>query len=104
MNLTNALAYKILSAVTVAVLGLGTIFYHLVEKWTIIDSFYFCVVTLATVGYGDLVPKTQVGKLVTSLYIIIGVGIIGAFISTFVKYQGEKIRHRHEQRQSKNKL
>ncbi|MFN8377767.1 MAG: potassium channel family protein [Anaerolineae bacterium] len=36
-----------------SILVVGTIFYHLVEGWNILDSVYFCVITLTTIGYGD---------------------------------------------------
>jgi voltage-gated potassium channel Kch len=52
------------------------------EGWSYVDSLYFSVVTLTTVGYGDFSPQTNAGKLFTVLYIIIGVGIILAFINT----------------------
>lgn len=74
-------AYRLLIAATIAVIGVGTIFYHLVERFSWLDAYYFSVVTLATVGYGDLTPHTTFGKLFTTFYIFIGVGIVAAFIS-----------------------
>ena len=63
----------------------GTIFYHFVEKWSYLDAYYFSVVTLATVGYGDYVPKTVPGKIFTTFYIFAGVGITTSFITLFIK-------------------
>lgn len=66
-----------------SVLGLliiGSIFYRNVEGWSWIDSFYFTVVTLTTVGYGDFAPETNLGKLFTVLYIIMGLGMLSSFI------------------------
>ncbi|MBI5565742.1 MAG: two pore domain potassium channel family protein [Chloroflexi bacterium] len=65
----------------VAVIGLGTLFYHNVEGWRWLDALYFCVVTLVTIGYGDFTPKTDAGKLFTIVYIIIGLGILSGFIA-----------------------
>ena len=42
----------------------------------------FCVVTLGTVGYGDITPTTDVGKIFTVFYIIFGLGVIGGFFAT----------------------
>ena len=56
--------------------------YHYLEGWSYIDSLYFSVVTLTTVGYGDFTPQTDAGKLFTVFYIIIGIGIIFAFVNT----------------------
>ena len=64
----------------------GTIFYHAYEGWSWIDSFYFSVITLSTVGYGDFSPKTPVGKLFTALYILIGLGILTNFIFKLAEY------------------
>ena len=61
-------------------LFMGTIFYHNVEKWSWIDSFYFTVITLSTVGYGDFSPQTNLGKLFTVIYIIMGLGMLSSFI------------------------
>lgn len=63
-----------------AVILLGTVFYHEFEQWSWIDSFYFTVVTLATVGYGDLSPTNPFTKLFTTLYIVIGLGLLSSFI------------------------
>jgi hypothetical protein len=54
----------------------------LIEGFSPIDSFYFCFITLATIGYGDLAPATDVGKLVTIIYSVAGLGIMAALISS----------------------
>ena len=41
-----------------------------------IQSFYFSVVTLTTVGYGDLHPTTEVFRLFTALFVLLGVAIV----------------------------
>lgn len=57
----------------------GAAFYHKVEGFSWLDSFYFVVVTLTSVGFGDIVPETDGGKLFTIFYVIIGVTIIIGF-------------------------
>ena len=64
------------------VLTVGVIFYTRVEHWTVLNAIYFCVVTLATVGYGDITPTTDLGKMFTIVYIIVGLAIIGGFFAT----------------------
>ncbi len=58
----------------ILLLGIGTLLFHRLEQWGYLDSFYFSAVTLTTIGYGDLVPYTDVGKIVTSIFAILGVG------------------------------
>ena len=77
--------FRLLTIVTVGVLTTGSVFYHFVEKLSWIDAIYFCVVTLATVGYGDIVPKTPLGKIFTAFYILIGIGIIAFFANALIK-------------------
>ena len=60
---------------------LGTGFYVLVEGWSVVDAVYFCTMSLATVGYGDVVPESDFAKLFTVVYVLAGIGILGAFFS-----------------------
>jgi voltage-gated potassium channel len=76
-----------------AVLGLfvvGTVFYRIVEGWSWIDSFYFTVVTLTTVGYGDLAPTKVISKIFTVVLILGGVGAILAFLDALVRRTAER--------------
>jgi len=63
----------------------GSVFYHFVEKLEWLDSIYFTVITLATVGYGDITPHTSLGKLFTIFYVLAGVGVIATFASLLLK-------------------
>lgn len=69
-----------ISALSVLLL-IGTLTYHRLEGWSFIDSFYFSVTTLATVGYGDLHPTTNFSRLFTSFYILFGTTIALASIA-----------------------
>jgi voltage-gated potassium channel len=59
----------------VVLLGIGTAFYTAVEGWSVVDSLYFCVSTLSTVGFGDLTPTKDESKLFTIVFLLIGVGV-----------------------------
>jgi len=54
----------------------GTWIFHILEDWSLAKSFYFTVATLTTVGYGDLHPTSDTSRIVTSLFILVGVGIM----------------------------
>lgn len=64
-----------------SLVGGGSAFYRLVEDMSWIDSVYFTVITLTTVGYGDLAPSTTAGKLFTMFYVLVGVGLLVTFVS-----------------------
>ncbi|MCE2489747.1 MAG: two pore domain potassium channel family protein [Anaerolineae bacterium] len=64
---------------TLFIIVLGAAFYRAVEGWRWLDAFYFTVITLTTVGYGDLVPQSDAAKLFTMFYVFVGLGIIGSF-------------------------
>jgi hypothetical protein len=57
-------------------LALGTFVYHWLEGWSYLDALYFCVISLATIGYGDLTPTTAIAKAFTIVYVINGVVIL----------------------------
>lgn len=65
----------------VLLLATGTVFYCLVEKWSVVDSIYFCVTTLTTVGFGQPAPATAAGKLFTTFFVLSGVGMFLAVIN-----------------------
>ena len=62
-------------AMIILLLTGGAFFYHNVEKWRYIDAFYFSAATMTTVGYGDISPKTDFGKLFTIFYVFTGVSV-----------------------------
>jgi voltage-gated potassium channel len=79
----------------------GTIFFWRFEDgWSLIDALYFCVVTLTTVGYGDLHPTSPGTQIFAIIYILTGLGILVALLSSvaqqYLKQKAEvgKIRDR----------
>jgi voltage-gated potassium channel len=75
-------AGRAILAVAGTVIGTGTIFYRFVEDLRWIDSLYFCVITLTTVGYGDISPATNAGKVFTIAYVVVGIGVFVALATT----------------------
>lgn len=79
------------------VLTIGTVFYRFVEDFTWLDAFYFSVSTFATVGYGDFVPASAIGKIFTSFYMLTGVAILTGYLT--LKLEGRQ----QEPKNSSNK-
>ena len=77
-------SYQSLLLTTNLFIGLGTVVYHFVEGWSWLDSLYFSVITLTTIGYGDFSPQTNLGKIFTLLYIVIGVALILGFFNSLM--------------------
>lgn len=100
---TKDLDYYVLLSFAITIVIVGTVVFHLLEKWSWIDSFYFTVITLATVGYGDLTPTTPVGKIVAVIFVISGVGIFLAFLNKIMERRVERREKRLEAIRSKKK-
>jgi voltage-gated potassium channel len=94
--------YRALLGWVAILLLVGTIFYNNVEGWGWLDSLYFCVVTLATVGYGDLTPTTELGKGFAIVYILLGLGMIATFASMLAKERMAMIDDRHDDHNMNN--
>jgi len=80
-NLFRQPKYRSLLFWVLFTLAAGTIFYSTVEGWSLLDALYFCVVTLGTVGFGDLAPVTATGRAFTIVYILFGLSILAAFLN-----------------------
>lgn len=101
--------FRSLLYLTTLTLITGTLFYHSVEGWRLLDAFYFSVITLATVGYGDFTPQTDLGKIFTVMYIFLGLGILVGFVTPIGEYLIDKRtqrieRREHEKEKSENEL
>ncbi|MEX0748737.1 MAG: potassium channel family protein [Candidatus Saccharimonadales bacterium] len=94
--------YRTPVILTIITIALGASFYHFFEQFSWVDAYYFTVGTMFTVGYGDLAPSTDLGKIFTTFYMFIGVGIIGGFIRAIFHHRLEnsKITYLHRNDES----
>jgi voltage-gated potassium channel len=65
---------KIALVIILMLIVVGTIGFHFIEEWNVLESFYTTVMTLTTIGYGDFAPKTRGGMLFTVALVAVGVG------------------------------
>lgn len=84
--------YRYLTISALFIILVGTIVYHFAEGWRWLDSIYYSVITLTTVGYGDFSPKTDFGKIFTIFYVLTGIGIIFGYINTIYTQRSERLR------------
>jgi voltage-gated potassium channel len=73
-----------IAAVGVAV-ATGTIVFHILEGWSIVDSLYLTAQTVTTVGFGDLAPRTLYGRVFASIFMMLSVGIVLYSLTSMVQ-------------------
>ena len=86
--------------VSVLVVGSSGIGIYLIESphedaqiTNLIDAFWWASATVTTVGYGDVVPVTEAGRIMGIVLMFVGISIIGAFISALgARLVGSRIR------------
>ncbi|MGI9068454.1 MAG: potassium channel family protein [Pyrinomonadaceae bacterium] len=89
-------------AVTIAI-GLGTVGFYLIEGWSILDSLYVAAQTVTTVGYGDLTPATRNGRIFSTAFMLVAVGVVLYALSSTVQaiVQSELVATFGQRRQSR---
>ena len=92
IRLWKSEAFRGLFLITVVTILTGTWFYYRFEPTitTWVDAYYFTVITLTTIGYGDLSPTTPFTKIFTTFYVFVGLGII--IIAVLIWFRSLAIR------------
>lgn len=80
-----------MSVLIILVLGLGTGGYSLIEKWEIVDALYMTVITLTTIGFQEVKPLSETGRIFTIIFVFFGVGVLAYAINTGMRiiFEGE---------------
>ena len=92
---------KALPVVAGALVLTGTLFYWRFEDWTIVEALYFSVVTLTTVGYGDLSPTSAGTQIFTIIYILTGFGVLVALLTSVAQ---QYLKHKTEPRPPRRRV
>ena len=71
---------------SVLLVALGTVGYMLIENWSMLDSLYMTVITLSTIGYGEVHAVSQTGRIFTLVLIFLGVGFFLYVIGNVVQF------------------
>ena len=80
----------------VLIITVGAVLYHWLEDWSWLDSFYFVVITLTTIGYGDFSPTTPATKLITIFYGLNGVILLLMLFDLIRQVRGWTIESREK--------
>ena len=76
-------------AVLLIIFVLGSLGYMFIEGWPLFDGFYMVLITLSTIGFGEVYPLDHAGKVLTACVIISGVVYFALLIGYFVQLASE---------------
>ena len=68
----------------------SSLLFHKVEGVSLFDSLYWVITTTTTVGYGDITPKTEIGKVLSIFVMISGIGVLGVMLASMAEIMIEK--------------
>ncbi|CAD5216805.1 unnamed protein product [Bursaphelenchus okinawaensis] len=73
--------------------ALGGLLFHKYEGWPYLEAFYFCFITMATIGFGDYVPSVNMNIAMAMTYIIFGLALATMCIDTAGTHYIRKIHY-----------
>ncbi|MFV0557984.1 MAG: potassium channel family protein [Enterococcus sp.] len=85
---TNGFIYVLYVSLGIIIVGAGL--FSVAEGVSFADSLWWAIVTVTTVGYGDLAPQTDAGKMIAAVLMLLGIGFIGILTSTITSYFSRK--------------
>ncbi|MEI6134147.1 MAG: potassium channel protein [Desulfomonile sp.] len=81
---TDIMLRSIIGLVSVVVFG--TLGYMLIEKWSFLDGLYMTVITISSIGFGEVHPLSDTGRVFTLILVLIGFGVVGYVLVSGSKF------------------
>ena len=85
--------FNFLLVISVIIIVIGAVIISTIEGISLEDALWWSFVTFTTVGYGDVLLKTQLGRIFAVILMIIGIGVIGVITTTITLYIVNSGRH-----------
>ena len=94
--------FKYMMLTTLICIGIGGVTIHYAEGMSFSDGLWWSFVTATTVGYGDISPSTIPGRIIATVLMLVGIGLIGSLTSTITTLFFQK--HEQKSETSRDKL
>lgn len=91
MNTFFSQRIKIALVLFLVIIITGTVGYILIEDYNILDAVYMVIISITTVGFGEIKPLSPAGRIFTMLLILIGIGSLGFIVTSIAESFIERI-------------
>lgn len=73
------------------VIALGCVGYSLIEGWSLLDAMYMTIITLTTIGFQEVRPLSENGRIFTIVFVLFGVGVVAYTVNSSLRmiFEGE---------------
>ncbi len=101
----NTLVYLFVASGLAIIIGTFLMYYlesraENTQMKTILDALWWCIATVTTVGYGDVVPVTSLGRIMAIIYMFFGITLIAVLLAVI---SNNFYRKRIEKQESEKK-
>ncbi|CAH1001223.1 Glutathione-regulated potassium-efflux system protein KefC [Neolewinella maritima] len=83
---STALDLRLALLLLLIAMAIGTLGLMLIEGYTLVDAFYMSVITLSTVGFGEVKPLSGAGRMFVSALVVFNIGIVAYVLAAFSYY------------------